>query len=222
VGRWQNGPVAGTLTGMPPAEAERVHVETRAQWRAWLDERHASATGVWLVSWKKATGKPAVPYDEAVSEALAFGWVDSTGARLDDERSMLYFARRKRGSGWSRPNKARVEALEEAGLMTPAGRRVIDAAKADGSWTLLDDVENLIVPNDLAAAFAAVPGAREQWEAFPRSAKRGILEWIVQAKRPATRAKRIEETAVLAARGERANQWRPGGKRAARDGGPPA
>lgn len=204
---------------MSAAEAERVHAETRADWRAWIGEHHASAKGVWLVSWKKHTGKPAVSYDDAVSEALAFGWVDSLGARLDDERTMLYFARRKPRSGWSRPNKLRVQALEEEGLMTQAGRRVIAAAKADGSWTLLDDVEDLVVPGDLAAAFEAVSGAREQWEAFPRSAKRGILEWIVQARRPTTRAKRIEETAVLAGRGERANQWRPGGKRAAGDVG---
>ena len=93
--------------------------------------------------------------------------------------------------------------------MTDAGRAVVEAAKADGSWTLLDDVEDLIVPADLAAAFEAVPGSREHWEAFPRSAKRGILEWIVQAKTAPTRAKRIAAAADGAGRGERANQWRP-------------
>jgi uncharacterized protein YdeI (YjbR/CyaY-like superfamily) len=122
---------------------------------------------------------------------------------------MRYFTRRKRASGWSRPNKVRIEALQREGLMTPVGQRVIDAAIADGSWKMLDDVEELLVPDDLAAPFDEVTGSREQWEAFPRSARRGILEWIVQAKRPATRAKRITTTAEQAGRGERANQWTP-------------
>ena len=194
---------------MAAADAPRVHAETREQWRAWLEEHAATESAVWLVSWRSPTGRPSVPYAEAVTEALAVGWVDSTGKRLDEERSMLYFARRKRGSGWARPNKLRVAELEASGRMTEAGRRVVEAAKADGSWTLLDDVEDLVVPPDLAAAFDAVPGSREHWEAFPRSAKRGILEWIVQAKTAPTRAKRIAAAAEAAGRGERANQWRP-------------
>lgn len=189
-------------------DAPQVHAETRAEWRAWLADR-GSQTSVWLVSWRKATGRPAVSYDDAVSEALAVGWVDSIPRKIDDERTMLYFAARKKGSGWARPNKIRIETLEAEGLMTDAGRAVIDQAKADGSWTMLDDVENLVVPPDLADAFAQYPGAAAKWEAFPRSAKRGILEWIVQAKRPETRAARIAETARLAAIGQRAAQWAP-------------
>ncbi len=190
-------------------DAPRVHLESRTQWRAWLAEHHNTERAAWLVSWRRPTGRPAVSYDDAVSEALAFGWVDSVQRRLDDERTMLYFARRKAGSGWSRPNKLRIAALQQDGLMTPAGQRVIDAAMADGSWTMLDDVEDLVVPADLAVALEAVPGARDHWDRFPRSARRGILEWIVQAKRPATRARRIAGTAEHAGRGERANQWTP-------------
>ena len=190
-------------------EQDRFHAETREQWRAWLAEHAAEGRGVWLVTWKQASGKPVLTYEDAVIEALAFGWVDSKGGKLDGDRTMLWFTARKRGSGWARPNKRRIEELEATGLMTDAGRRVVDAAKGDGSWTLLDDVEDLVVPPDLAAAFDAVPGSREQWEAFPRSAKRGILEWIVQAKTAPTRAKRIADTAEKAGRGERANQWRP-------------
>jgi uncharacterized protein YdeI (YjbR/CyaY-like superfamily) len=122
---------------------------------------------------------------------------------------MRYFAPRKGGSGWSRPNKKRVERMISAGLMTPSGMAKVDAARADGTWTLLDAVENLEVPDDLAAEFDKYPAARANWDAFPRSPKRGILEWIVQAKRPETRAKRIEETARLAQDNIRANQWRP-------------
>ena len=185
-----------------------VHPEARAAWRSWLAEHHASSRGVWLVSWKKHTGKPAVGYEAAVEEAICFGWVDSLPRKLDADRSKLLFTPRKPASGWSRPNKERVARMERAKQIEPAGRAVIDAARRDGSWSKLDAIENLEVPADLAAAFDANPPAAERWEAFPRSVKRGILEWIAQAKRPATRQKRVRETAERAARNERANQWR--------------
>jgi uncharacterized protein YdeI (YjbR/CyaY-like superfamily) len=191
----------------PPADT--VHPLTRAAWRQWLAANHARASGVWLVFFKKETGKPRVDYDEAVEEALCFGWVDSKPAKLDAERSMLYFAPRKPRSGWSKPNKDRVERLSAAGLMEPAGLAKVEAAKLDGSWSALDAVEALEVPADLAAALASLDGAAANFDAFPRSARRGILEWIAQAKKPETRAKRVEETARLAARNERANQWKP-------------
>lgn len=189
------------------ADRERFHAETVEQWRDWLIENHENTDGVWLVSWKTATGRPRFSYAESVEEALTVGWVDSVANMIDDERSMLWFARRKPTSGWARPNKERIERLEREGRMLPAGHRAVEVAKANGSWTMLDDVENLVVPDDLAKAFDDHPGSRENWDAFPRSAKRGILEWIVQAKTAPTRAKRIAEAADKAARGERANQW---------------
>jgi uncharacterized protein YdeI (YjbR/CyaY-like superfamily) len=189
-------------------EVDRVHAETREQWRKWLADNHERPTGVWLVSWRQHTGRPRIAYEESVEEALCFGWVDSKGRRLDDDRTMLWFAPRKPSSGWARSNKERVARLEAAGLMQPAGRSAVAAAKASGAWTRLDDVEDLVVPEDLAAAFAARPGARELWDGFPRSVRRAILEWIAQARRAETRAKRIAETAERAARGERANQSR--------------
>ena len=170
-------------------------------------KNHARTEGVWLITYKKATGKPRVEYDEAVEEALCFGWVDSKPNKLDDERSLLYFAPRKGGTGWSKPNKVRIERLIAAGLMMPAGLAKVEAAKQDGTWTLLDGVEALEVPPDLAAALAALPNAQTHWDAFPRSVKRGILEWILNAKKPETRAKRIEGTATLANENKRANQW---------------
>ncbi len=184
-----------------------VHPLSRAEWRAWLEANHGRDEGVWLVTFKKATGRPRVEYDEAVEEAICFGWIDSVPKKLDAERSLLWFAPRKPGSGWSRPNKERVERMTKAGLMQPAGLAKIEAAKADGSWSRLDAVENLEIPDDLAAAFDRHPGSREKFEAFPRSAERGILEWIVNAKRAATREKRVEDTARLAAENVRANQW---------------
>lgn len=194
---------------MREAPENSVHPLTRVAWREWLEQHHARAEGVWLISYKAASGKPRFTYDEAVEEALCFGWVDSKPNKLDDERSLLWFAPRKARTGWSKPNKERVERLVAAGLMRPAGQAKVDAAKQDGSWSALDAVEALEIPPDLAAALATYSSAAAHFDAFPRSAKRGILEWIVSAKTPATRAKRIAETARLAEENKRANQWRP-------------
>jgi uncharacterized protein YdeI (YjbR/CyaY-like superfamily) len=185
-----------------------VFCEYRQQWRTWLSEHHAQARGVWLVFYKKSSRLAHVSYDEAVEEALCFGWIDSKPGKVDVLRSKLYFAPRKPGSGWSKPNKDRIATLLSAGLMMPAGLAVLHAAQADGSWTMLDAVEALVIPEDLALALAEHPNASEHFMAFPRSAKRGILEWIAQAKRPETRAARVAETARLAQNNLRANQWR--------------
>jgi uncharacterized protein YdeI (YjbR/CyaY-like superfamily) len=190
----------------PPPNS--VHPQSRAQWRQWLEQNHTRAQGIWLVSFKKGTGKPRLEYDEVVEEALCFGWIDSKSGKLDDERSMLWLAPRKPGTGWSRLNKERIERLSQTGLMAPAGLAKVEAAKQDGSWSALDAVESLEIPADLAEALTAHPAAAQHFDAFPRSIKRGILEWIAAAKRPETRAKRIEETASLAAQNVRANQWR--------------
>jgi uncharacterized protein YdeI (YjbR/CyaY-like superfamily) len=184
-----------------------VEVTTRGQWRAWLAEHHADAPGVWLVTFKKATGDRYVPYEDTVEEALCFGWIDSVRRRVDEERSRLLFTPRRSGSAWSRPNKERVERLLADGRMTPAGQAAVDAARADGTWEKLDRVEDLVEPDDLREALDADPDARRHWDAFPRSARRGILEWIGTAKKPETRAKRVGETAELAAQDVRANQW---------------
>ena len=186
----------------------QLHVQTRDEWRTWLSAHHATQPGVWLVTWKKATGRPRPSYDDVVEEALCAGWVDSLPRTLDAERSQLLVTPRKPRSNWSRLNKQRVERLTETGLMLPAGLGVVAAAKADGSWTALDAVESLIEPPELAAALNADPAARASWDAFPRSARRAILEWIGNAKTPATRQRRITQTAAEAAAGRRANQWR--------------
>lgn len=176
----------------------------RAGWRGWLVANHGTSTGVYLVSWRRPTGRTSVSYEDAVEEALCVGWVDSTGRVIDDERSIQWFAPRRAKSGWARSNKERVARLTAAGLMLPAGLAAVEEAKRNGMWTLLDDVENLVVPDDLAAALDAAPSARLNWEAFSRSARRAMLEWVVHARRPATRADRISKIAASAARKERA------------------
>jgi uncharacterized protein YdeI (YjbR/CyaY-like superfamily) len=181
----------------------------RAGWRAWLIANHATSSGVHLVSWRRGSGRTSVGYEEAVEEALCVGWIDSVAGRLDEQRGLQWFSPRRSTSGWARTNKARVERLIATGLMLPAGLDAIDEAKRNGSWTRLDDVENLVVPDDLAAALSANPPARERWDAFSRSPRRAILDWISQAKRPETRARRIAEAADHAARDEKPPQFRP-------------
>jgi uncharacterized protein YdeI (YjbR/CyaY-like superfamily) len=171
---------------------------------------HTRTEGVWLVTHKRATGKPRVEYEDAVEEAIAFGWIDSKVNKLDDQCSLLWFSPRKPTTGWSRLNKERVERLLAVDLMQPAGQAKIDAAIADGSWVKLDGVEALEIPADLEAALASYEFAAQNFAAFPRSTKRAILEWILNARRPETRAKRVAETALLADSNQRANQWRGG------------
>jgi len=181
----------------------------RDEWRAWLVANHASAPGVWLVTYKKASGKPMLPYAAAVEEALCVGWIDSRGNKLDDERTKLLFTPRQPGSPWSAPNKRRVAALIAADRMLPAGAAKIEAAKRDGAWTALDTVEALAVPSDLADALQANPAAAATFDAFSPSATKPLLWWIVSAKRPATRASRIARIVEAAAAGRNPLAWRP-------------
>jgi uncharacterized protein YdeI (YjbR/CyaY-like superfamily) len=185
---------------------EIVVVADRAAWRAWLAERPEQTAGIWLAMPRKGSNASAPTYDEAVEEALCYGWIDPTANTLDEQWSLLYFAPRKRGSAWARTNKERIERLEREGLIAPAGREVIDRAKQDGSWSALDSVEAGEVPDDLAAALQANPTAAGYFDAFPPGAKKQILWWVVSAKRPETRAKRIAETVRLAEQNVRANQ----------------
>ena len=184
---------------------QRVHVTTRAELRSWLHANHTRTEGIWLVLNKKASGLAAPSYDDVVEEALCFGWIDSTVRGLDDRQSMLLLTPRKPTSTWATSNKLRVARLEADGLIEPPGRAVIEVAKANGTWTVLDSVEALEVPDDLAAGLAAVPGATEAFDGFSASSRKNILWFIISAKRPETRAARIERTARLAAEGIRAN-----------------
>ncbi|RYC12956.1 YdeI/OmpD-associated family protein [Nocardioides zhouii] len=183
-------------------DAKRLEPAAVEEWTTWLREHHTQTTGVWLVSPRKAAER-AFSYEAAVLEALRWGWVDSTVKPVDEVRSMQWFAPRRPGSMWTRINKGRIARLEAAGLMEPAGAAAITVAKETGMWTLMDDVEDLVVPPDLASAFERHPGSHEHWESWSASARKMILTWIVLAKRPETRATRVETTAEKAARGEK-------------------
>ena len=180
------------------------HAESRAQWRTWLVANHDSARGVWLCSWRSTTGRPTCPYPEAVEEAICFGWIDSTVNVLDDDRALQLMTPRKAKSSWSRLNRQRVADLEGAGLMTDAGRRAVETAKANGWWTISDPVEDLIEPDDLAVALDAALTARTNWDGFPPSARKMMLWWVISAARPDTRTRRIAAIVDQAAKGQRA------------------
>jgi len=183
--------------------APHIVLEDRAEWRRWLEENHAIATGVWLVGWRPSAGRGGVTYEESVEEALCFGWIDGQVAGVDEQRSRQYFAPRRPDSPWSGSNKERVERLTRAGLMAPAGLAAVERAKTDGSWSVLDAANRLELPADLVAALDARPPARANWDAFPPSARRQMLGWIALAKRDDTRAGRIEKVAEAAQRNER-------------------
>jgi uncharacterized protein YdeI (YjbR/CyaY-like superfamily) len=194
------------LPDRPLSDAPEVEVQSRADLRAWLTANHAASSGVWLVSYKKSGGDRYLAYEDIVQECLAHGWVDSLARSKDDRRSMLWISPRRKGSNWSRVNKAHIERLEAQGLMTPSGRAAVERAKGDGTWTALDGVENLEVPQDLATALEG--DLRPVWDGYPRSVKRGALEILLNAKRPETRAAKIAAIVEAARSGERPFQWR--------------
>jgi uncharacterized protein YdeI (YjbR/CyaY-like superfamily) len=182
---------------------EQVTAKDRQTWRRWLAEHHATAPGVWLVIRKTASGEPGVSLEEATEEALCFGWIDSKMQPIDADRYRLVFTPRKPDSTWSKINKERVERLIRDGSMTEAGLAAIETAKANGSWTSLDAVEALSVPEDLAAALTEDPVAAANFDTYPASLKKMVLHWVTSAKRADTRSRRIVEIVQRAAANRR-------------------
>ncbi len=179
-------------------EIETYYPTSKQAWRNWLLKYHDEKDAVWVVFYKKKAGKPTLTWSDAVDEALCFGWIDSIKRKLDEERSIQYFSKRKATSTWSKINKVKVEKLIEVNLMTPAGLRCIDIAKQNGMWELLDSVEELIIPEDLEAALLEKENAMDYFLSLSKSIRKGLLQWIVMAKRQETRNKRIVEIAELA------------------------
>ena len=178
---------------------QRIEIDCITALRQWLVDNHRSSPSIWLVTWKKQHPDKHVPYTDVVDEALCFGWIDSVPRKLDADRSMLRLSPRNPKSAWSKVNKQKVERLTATGRMAPAGFAAVAAAKANGAWDFLNDVDALIKPPDLVTALALEAEAGANFDRFAPSAQRGILEWIKQAKTAQTRAKRVAETAAMAA-----------------------
>jgi uncharacterized protein YdeI (YjbR/CyaY-like superfamily) len=184
-----------------------LYAKSRLEWRKWLQQNYDVKKSVWLILSHKNSKTPSVTYEEAVEEALCFGWIDSRANKKNSESYYLFFAKRNPKSYWSKSNRDRAEKLIQQGLMTQAGLDMIDLAKKTGTWNALDKVQNLQIPDDLANLFEQNKKAFENFLAFPNSSKQIILYWILEAKRPETRKKRVEETVALAEKNIRANHY---------------
>jgi uncharacterized protein YdeI (YjbR/CyaY-like superfamily) len=178
------------------SKLREIHPKTRAGWRSWLKKNHAKCDGVWLIFFRTSTGIRRLSWEDAVREALCFGWIDSKMKPIDDLRYKQVFTPRKPRSVWSKVNKQYVAELTEAGQMTDAGLRAVEIAKDNGAWSLLEPVDALIVPPDLKAALRKSESARGAFDALSKSAKRSVLYSLYSAKRADTRAKRLEEVLV--------------------------
>jgi uncharacterized protein YdeI (YjbR/CyaY-like superfamily) len=188
-------------------EQEQFYPESTNEWRQWLQENHIIAKSIWLIYYKKKAKKPTISWSEAVDEALCFGWIDSTAKPIDSDRYKQFFTKRKPTSVWSKVNKNKIKQLESEGKIMPAGFASIAIAKENGSWSILDEVEELIVPKDLEMAFEIHANSKEYFETLSNSIKKAILQWLVLAKRPETRQKRIEEIASLASQQQKPKQF---------------
>jgi uncharacterized protein YdeI (YjbR/CyaY-like superfamily) len=188
-------------------EAETFYPQGRNEWRKWLIDNHDKKQSVWVMMYKKQSGKPTITWSDAVDEAICFGWIDSLKKSIDLAASIQFFSRRKPNSAWSKINKDKVTRLIEEGLMMPAGLAVIALAKQNGTWKILDEVEELKIPEDLNDAFNKHPGSGDFFLSLSKSIKKMMLQWVKFAKRPETRQKRITEIAERAAQGKKPNQF---------------
>lgn len=186
-------------------DIQTFYAKNQQAWRNWLKKNHQKEKSVWLIIYKKNSGIPSVYYPEAVDEALCFGWIDSKPNKRDEESYYQFFAQRNPKSKWSKVNRDKAARLMAAGKIEPAGLHAITTAQRNGTWNALDDVEAITIPDDLKALFQKNKTAWKNFNAFSRSSKRGILEWILNAKKEATRTKRLEETVRLASQNIKAN-----------------
>jgi len=187
---------------MSKQEIEHFYPMTKEHWRKWLEENHIRGDAVWVVFYNKKSTKPTISWSDAVDEALCFGWIDSKAVTIDIESHKHYFCKRKPNSTWSKVNKEKLKQLIAANKMTDAGLACIEIAKQNGSWTILDEVEELIIPNDLSKAFQDNKGSEKYFLSLSKSKQKYLLQWIALAKQPQTRQKRIDEIALCASEGK--------------------
>jgi uncharacterized protein YdeI (YjbR/CyaY-like superfamily) len=190
-----------------PLTTETFCPKNQQEWRNWLSENHKSKDGIWLIVYTKGSDTTNLTWSQSVDEALCFGWIDGTKRPLDKDRYQQYFTKRKPKSNWSRINKVKVEKLTKSGLMRKAGFQSIEIAKENGFWTILDSVENLEIPADLEIAFEEFPGAKDFFIGMSKSMQKQMLYWVISAKRPETRKKRIYEIVVCASQRKKPKQF---------------
>ncbi|MDO6803651.1 YdeI/OmpD-associated family protein [Wenyingzhuangia sp. 1_MG-2023] len=189
-------------------DAEDYCPSNQQDWREWLELNHKNKESVWVIFYKKSSANVNLSWSESVDEALCFGWIDSTKKTIDNEKYRQYFSKRKAKSNWSKVNKEKVKTLIEQGLMREEGYKSIEIAKENGSWTILDEVEALVIPTDLHEEFLNYKGSMEFFNSLSNSAKKILLYWIVSAKRKETRQKRILEIAENASNNLKPKQFR--------------
>ena len=194
---------------MNKQEIEQFYPETKQHWRKWLETNHIHKDAVWLIFYKKHTGKPSVNWSDAVDEALCFGWIDSKGETIDKDTFRQYFCKRKPNSTWSKINKQKIETLAAKGLIAQAGFDVIDIAKQNGSWTILDEVEELMIPSELEKTFESFENSKDYFSSLSKSKQKVLLQWIALAKTDTTRQKRIFEIAENASKKQQPKQFSP-------------
>jgi uncharacterized protein YdeI (YjbR/CyaY-like superfamily) len=189
------------------SEIENFYPKSQREWRQWLRKNHKAKQSVWLILYKKQSGKPSMAWSDAVDEALCYGWIDSVRRPIDDEKFKQFFGKRKPSGTWSKINKDKVEYLIANKRMAKAGLLSIETAKQNGSWTILDKVETLKIPTDLSKEFKTQPGSKEFFMSLSKSVKKAMLQWLVLAKRPETRQRRISEIAKFAAEKQKPKQF---------------
>ena len=189
-------------------DAEEYCPVDKTEWRKWLELNHIEKEAVWLIFYKKKSPHYNLSWSESVDEALCFGWIDSVKLSIDEERYKQYFSKRKAKSIWSKINKNKIKNLINQKLMSEAGYKSIEVAKANGSWTTVDKVESLEIPQDLKAQLTNSKGSLEFFESLSKSAKKILLHWVISAKREETRKKRISEIVENASRNMKPKQFR--------------
>ncbi|HSY60326.1 MAG TPA: YdeI/OmpD-associated family protein [Cytophaga sp.] len=192
---------------MKKETVEIFYPKNKKAWRQWLEENHASKKTIWLICYKKSANKDTIIWGDAVDEALCFGWIDSTVRPIDDEKYMRSFMKRKPNGTWSKINKEKIELLIASGKMTNAGLECIEKAKQNGSWEILDEVEELIIPKELEEAFKTKPGSKDFFISLSRSVRKAMLHRIALAKRPETKQKRIVEIIEAAGLNKKPKQF---------------
>lgn len=194
---------------MSKQEIEQFYPETKQHWRKWLEKNHIRKNAVWVVFYNKKSTKPTISWSDAVDEALCFGWIDSKAETIDIESHKHYFCKRKPNSTWSKINKQKIETLTTKGLMVQAGFNVIEIAKQNGSWTILDEVEELTIPSELEKAFEKFENSKDYFSSLSKSKKKVLLQWIALAKTDTTKQKRVFEIAENASQKQHPKQFRP-------------